>query len=967
MDVTRRHRRFPGGRTGVLVTAAVIIVILVSLRGVSVFFTDYLWFATVSLTGVWGRILGTKIGLALVFSAVFFVVMWLSLAIADALAPSLSSLGQEDELVQRYRRFVGRRPLLVRTLAAVILGLLAGTGASAEWQSWILFTNAVPFPRQDPLFHKNIAFFVFRLPFLSFVAGWAFVALIVVAIVTAVAHYLNGGIHLQGPAPRVRPRVKAHLSFLLALIALAKAAGYFLGRYQLDFSTRGYRDGAFYTDVHAKLPALTLLVFVALVCVVVFLINIRRRGWVLPVIAVGMWAFVAVVVGGIYPAIIQAFTVQPSQLSKEAPYIARNIQATRMAMGIGDVKVEPFQDSSNLTVRQATEHLATLRDIRLWDPQFAKTSYNKLQSLRNYYSFNNLGLDRYNLNGTLTPTIMGVRQLHSDGVPAPSWVNEHLQYTHGYGAVLSPANASTADGNPSFVLRDVPPTSAPGAPVVRQPAVYFGPGLSGYVVANTRQPELNYQNTTTGTSAEGHYKGPGGVAAGGFLRRAAFAIRFGDINPLISGLITPQSRFMFVRGIEARVRKVAPFLAYDSKPYPVIVNGQLLYVIDAYTITDDYPYAQEASTANLANDSGLNTAFNYVRNSVKVVVNAYSGAMTFYVVDPQDPMIRAYEHAFPGLFTPATRMPVDLKAHLRYPKDMFTVQAAMYGRYHITSPAGFYNAGDAWTVAQDPGTGAINPVPDGGPITGSQGQPVGGASQSSRMKPTYQVTQLPGDASLTFNLSEPYVAVSQNDTQQNLTGFLVARCTPGNYGDGQLEVYETPRGRQFNGPALVNAQIQQNDKITSAISLLDQHGSQVLLGTVLMVPIDQSLLYVRPLYVQASQNHLPQLQQVIAVYDNRSAMAPTLAGAVAGVLGSPVPGLGAAGTGASGAQPGAGGQGLAPKVAALVQQANAALATAQADLGQRDLSGYQQEVDKAQALLAQAEKLQRRAGPAGAA
>lgn len=967
-DLPRRRRRYPGGRAGIVVTVGAVFLLLTSLRGIAIFWTDELWFSSVHLTGVWAGILGAKVGLAAAFSVLFFVLLWVNLAIADRLAPRLGALGPEDEFVQRYRTVVGRRPLLVRTSASIVLALLVGTEASGEWNNWILFRNAVPFGVRDPQFHRDVSFWVFKLPFLSFLVGWAFVALVVVAIVTAVAHYLNGGIHLQGPGQRVSSQVKAHLSLLLGLIALVKAAGYFLQRYQLDLSNRGYRQGAFYTDVHAQLPALTLLIFISLVSFVIFIVNIRRQGWVLPIIGVSLWAFISLVVGAIYPAIVQTFSVQPAQLSKELPYIQRNVTATRFAMGIGNVVNTPFTDAQSprspqspqgLTDGQLASHLSTLEDVRLWDPQFAGGPFAKLQSLRSYYEFDQLGIDRYQLGPNLTPTIVSVRQVNSGGLPASSWVNDHLQYTHGYGAVLSPANVATSDGNPAFFIQGVPPAPTPGAPAgtpqVSQPDVYFGTNLGGYVIANTKQKELDYQ-TPDGASVESNYAGGGGVPAGSVLRRAAFALRFGDINPLISSLVTSNSRMMFVRDIQARVAKVAPFLGQDAQPYPVIVDGQIDYLIDAYTTTDRYPYAQspDPSIVGALNpNSGLNTDFNYVRNSVKAVVNAYTGKMTLYVVDPSDPIIQVYEKAFPKLFTSAAAMPAALRDHLRYPQDLFTVQTGMYGRYHITDPVGFYNAGDAWDLAQDPGTGAISSFDNTTP-TNNGGQIVG-PSQSRRMSPIYQVSQLPGDSSLTFNLLEPYVPVSQGDTQQNLTGFLVARCDPAKFGDGQLEDFYTPRGQQLNGPALVSTQIHQNTKISQQITLLNTNGSTVLLGTLLLVPIDQSVLYIRPLYVSSTQNSVPQLQQVIAVYGNQSAMAPTLAQALGGV-GIDVTGLGSTpsgtGSGSALAPPGAPLPGAtSPTVAADIKQADDALAQAQADLKAGDLGSYQAEVDKAQALL----------------
>ncbi len=998
MDVRRRHWRYPGGRVGVAVSIGILVALLLSLRGIADLLTDGLWFSSLHITQVWARMVETKVALALAFSAAFFVGIWANLALVDRLAPPLAALRSDDEVVQRYRIFTARRPVLIRTVASAILGLAAGSGASAEWQSWLLFSYGVPFGVRDPLFHQDIGFFVFRLPFLSFLVGWAFVAATVITVAVALAHYLTGSIRLQGPGQRVSSGAKAHLSALLAVLAVVKAAGYWLARYQLDLSTHGLQKGAFYTDVHARLPGLDLLVFVALVCAAVLLANMRRPGWVLPAIAVGLWGLVSLVLGAIYPAAVQGFTVQPAQLAKERPYLARNISATRVAMGLDGVKVQHFADSSQLTLKQASNDMATLRDVRLWDPAFAQTSYDTLESLRPYYQFGITGLDRYNLDGALTPTILSVRQIADLPSSLRTWVNEHLQYTHGNGAVLSPANQATAQGNPFFVVRDVPPVSSRGAPVIRQPAVYFGTGLSGYVIADSKQPELEYQSGG-GTAVEGHYHGGGGVALGGFWRRAAFALRFGTLNPLISPLLTRHSRVLFVRDIRQRAEMAAPFLAYDSSPYPVIANGRILYVMDAYTTTDYYPYAAEGDTQALPAGSGLDRSFNYVRDSVKVVIDAYSGAMTFYVVNPHDPVIRAWERAFPHLFTPASRMPVALKAQLRYPYDLFAVQVAMLGRYHVTSPDAFYAGSGAWSLAPDPGEGPVAPAngsssgsaaasglgSGGGQAAGSGGtassgqEAVGAAASGSSstladtgmlaggtrslrpMPPIYQVSRLPDDSSLTFNLTEAYVDGPSGASREDLTGFVVARSTPGSYGNGQLELYQVPGGAQHAAPGLMDTEAMQNPKIASAITALGRHGSQVLLGTVLMVPVGQSLVYVRPVYVYSGQGPLlPQVQRVIVGYGDRYVMAPTLAEAMAELLGRPVPGLGyTSGVTSPGGSPGAGA--LSPAVASLIQQADTALAQAQADLGQRDLSGYQHEVNVAQQLLEQAQKLENQA------
>lgn len=953
---------------GVVVTLVLVAVGIVALRGIAVVYTNSLWFSSVGLASVWSEMVGTKAGLALVFSGIFLVACWTSLAVAERFSPPSFPFGPQGDVAARYGASAfGRHPLAVRNVASVVLAVLVGAGASAEWRNWVLFANSVPFGTKDPLFHRDIAFFVFKLPFLSFVAGWAFVALLVLLVITGAAQYLSGGVRLQGTGQRVTPQAKAQLSVILALIALAKGGGYYLARFQLDTSTRGYGEGAFYTDVHANLPALTLLIFVSLVSFGIFMLNIGRKGWALPVVGLGLWAFVAVVVGAIYPAILQTFTVVPDQLAKQAPYIRDNIQATRTAMGMENVTTQPFSDSPGLNARDAAGSLSTLANLNLWDPSVALGSFNSLQSFEPYYMFNSASLDRYNLNGALTPTIMAVRNLDSAGIQARSWVNDHLQYTHGYGAVLSASNVAASNGNPNLAISDLPPVSAPGAPVITQPGIYFGTGMSGYVIADTKQPELNYPGAGSpgAPGVVGSYKGTGGVAAGGLFRRAAFALRFLSPNLLTSNLVTPRSRVMFVRNVEDRVRKAAPFLAYDSNPYPVIVNGQIDYVIDAYTISADYPYAQQADVSSLPSGSGLATNFNYVRNSVKVVVNAYSGAMTFYVVDPSDPMVQAYEHAFPKLFTAASSMPDVLKAQLRYPQDLFSVQAAMLGAYHLTSARGFYAAADKWTATQPLGTGPVSDAGGSATASGATAPARSGqfpAGEAQRLSPSYQVSQLPGDPSPSFNLMAPYVAASTSGGQQGLTGFVVARCTPGDYGDGKLELYVTPPGQAFVGPGQAATQMAQDPTISRQVSALKAQGASVTLGPIEVVPVDRSVVYVRSVYVVSAKGP-PQLEDVMAAYGGHAFMEPTLAQALADLFGAPVPGLagappGQAALGQRGSSP------VSPSVQALVEDADAALARGQADLRQGDLAAYQADVEQAQVLLGKAE--QQAAAPAAA-
>jgi len=957
-DLPRRRPRMTRGRVWLIVGVVVVVVVIASLRGLATFYTDYLWFGSVKLTNVWKGMLGAKVGLAVVFMAVFFAAMWANLAIADRVVPKFLPLGPEDELVQRFRDAIGSRGRLVRLLVSLVFAVLVGAGASAHWNDWILFHNAVPFGYTDPQFHRDAGFYVFRLPFISFVVSWVFLALVVIAIVLAVAYYLNGGIRLQGPGPRVNPHVKAHLSVILGLMAVDKAVGYYYQRFSLSTSTRGFVEGPTYTDVHAQLPALTLLTFIMVAAFVIFVVNIWRQGWVLPVIGVGLWLFTAFVVGVVYPAFIQHFKVQPSQNTLELPYIARNIAATRYAMGISHVQVHPYSASANLTPGTLANATGTLNSVRLWEPDLTMATYEKLQAIRSYYQFNELALDRYVIDGVPTPVIVGVRQLNVNQLPASTWVNSHLQYTHGYGAIISPANAyTTPDGNPVFSISDVPPVSKDGLPNLTQPSVYYGLNLSGYVIADSKQPELDYQ-TLSGNTKEGHYTGTGGVPAGSLLRRAAFSLAFGDINPLISGQVTSQSRVMYYRDIRQMVAKAAPFLQMDSDPYPVVLHGQIYWMQDAYTTTDRFPYGQQADTSGINNPaSGLNSSFNYVRNSVKILIDAYNGTMTFYVTDPRDPIVKVYENAFPGMFTPMSAMPADLRAHLRYPEDLFAVQAAMYGRYHITQPSNFYNAGDAWNLSQNPGTGSPSAALTTTAPTNAQGNPTG-PGQVQRMSPIYQEMQIPGDSGTSFNILEAFVPKSTNDVQQNLSAFMIADCDPDHY--GRLQAFVTPRGQQIDGPALVDARISGVPAISQQLTLLNQQGSQVSLGNVLMLPVDNSLIYVRPLYVQSSRNSLPEFKKIIVVYGTQAVIDNNLPAALQDVFGSPIPGLSTGASGQAGplpqaplAPPPASGA-ANPTVQRILSQAQAVYNQALSDLKNGNLGAYQNDVNQLGSLVQQA-------------
>ncbi len=935
---SRRVGRF-SRRFWIGLAFVVLFVGFLSLRNLAVLWTDQMWFSSVGLGKVFTTLLMVKFGLGLTFCAVFFFIMWGNLLLTDRFGARDLTFEPEDEGVRRFQNVV--RPYAKRVYAAIalVMGLVAGLNAIGQWQKYILFANSQPFHVKDPLFHKDISFYVFTLPFVSFVVTWLLVTFVVTLVVTTGFHYLNGGIRATRSAPRVAPRVKAHLSLIGAGIALMKAAGYVIAKWELVNSNNGFTQGAGYTDVHARMPALTILFFLSLAAALILLANVRMRGWSLPAVAVGLWAFVALLIGVLYPTILQALKVTPNQNTLEAPYIQRNIVATRSAFNLDNVQYHTFAGATTITNSQIKADAATLNNIRLWDPanSIALATVIKRQSIRSYYTFSTLSVDRYFINGKLTPVLIGTRQLNTSNLPSQSWVNQHLQYTHGIGVAVVAANTVDANtGNPVFVVSNVPPQSDGGMPVLTNPQIYFGINDPGWVVANTKQPELDYQvnaGSNAGQPVEGHYSSTGGVAVGGIFSRLAFAMRLGDFNFLISNQIPSKSRVMFVRDVQQMVQKAAPFLSFDSQPYAVIANGQVQYVLDGYTTTDQYPYSENASNLNV-NLGGLPGSFNYVRNSVKVVVNAYTGAMTFYAADPNDPILTAYRHAFSTMFQPMSNMPMAIQTHLRYPSDIFSVQAATLGRYHITSASAFYNASDRWAISPTTGAGTPSQSLAQTQVTDAAGNII--SSSLSSMNPVYQVGSLPQANHQQLLESLAYVPAGNSSTVQSLTAFIMATSDPKNY--GQLQVYETPRGTSVTGPVQADSEIQQNSKVSSIITPLDQHGSSVLLGNNLMVPLDQSVLYIRPLYVTSTSNPLPQLRYVIAVFNQDVGIEPTLAGALSDVLGANVP------TGkptTTPTTPSKSGQ----TSAYYLKQASADYAAAQAALGAGNLGLYQSQVN----------------------
>jgi uncharacterized protein len=967
-DLPRRPRRAPSGRrrrTVLIVGVVILFVLLMSLRGIAGFYTDYLWFDSLDEGGVWRGILGAKVILAVVFMGVFFALAWVNLFVADRMAPPYRVAGPEDELLERYHDVVGERAGWVRIGVAGLLALIAGSGVSSEWNSWLLFAHGGNFGVRDEQFHRDVGFYVFKLPFLSFVVDWLFASLLIVVIVTAVAHYLNGGIRVQPPGPRVTAQVKAHLSVLLAVLALVKAVDYWLQRFELTTSGRGTVDGATYTDVKAQLPALNLLVLISVAAAALFVVNIFRRGWVLPAVAVGLWAFVAIVVGGIYPQWVQRFQVQPNELARERPYIERNITATRAAMGIDQVETRQYRPTDKVEDVSLAGAAQTVRNIRLWDPaaSLSGQTFEQLQRIRDYYAVNDIDTDRYAIDDAETQVNIGVRTINPSGVPGDSWENQHLAYTHGYGVVLAPSNA--VNGNePDFDIGDIPARVSGRGLELTQPDIYFGEDLGGYVVVGTSRDEIDYQDEEETKTTK--YEGKDGVEAGSLLRRAAFSLRFGDLNPLISNYLTSDSRVIYIRDVVDRVQTLAPFLHHDHDPYPVVIDGKVQWVVDLYTTTDRYPYGQEAETDQLPSGTGLNHDFNYVRNSVKATVDAYDGTVKFYVVDDHDPIIKAYREAFPDLFTDGDRMPTELREHLRYPEDLFRVQTAAFSRYHLTNASDFFNQDDTWRVARDPGTAGADPTTQ---VTDEQGQATG-QTTAPRIAPYYQVLQLPPDegqdrADAEMVLVRPFVPFSDDDSRQQLTAFMAARMDPDHY--GELVTYEMPTSKLPEGPGIAAANIRSDQTVGRMETELGQRGSEVRYGNLLLVPIDQGLLYVQPFYVVAESNNLPRLARVIVEFNGTVVTENTLSDALEAMFGERAntqeqPG---AEGGTAGGEGGAGGGGAPPETSGttaerasrLLDEAETLFGQADDALADRDLATYEDRLNEARQKVQQATDL----------
>ena len=857
------------------IVIALVLIVLFASNFIAVFYTDVLWFQEVGFESVLWKSLSMQWGVGVGVGLIVAFLVWINLSIAARLAPAYGRprfevVGAEDPL-ERYREAAGPYLRFLRLAAAAVMGFGAGAVAATRWQTFLLYANRSSFGQTDPQFNRDIGFYVFELPFYDLLVDQLWSTLIAVVFVTVIAHLLYGSVRLQEGLSAVAPGALGHLSVLLGLLALVKAGQYWLGRFQLNFSGRGVVDGASYTDIHAQLPALNILAIISVISALLFFVNVRVRKTSLPLAAVAIWILFSFAAGGLWPWAVQRFSVEPQELPRERQYIARNLEATRAGFDIGDVESRPFAAGQSLDAASVGRNANLLQNVRVWDPGLLQRAYEQLQAIRPYYTFPDVDIDRYEVDGRTRQVLLSARELSLEHLEeqGQNWTNLKLQYTHGYGMVASLANEATGAGTPSFLVEDVPGTARSGAEALNpeEARLYYGEAFNEleYSVVNSKQQEIDYP--TNDGLERSRYEGEGGVLLGGFMRRLAFSIREGDTNLILSSLVTPQSKMIYYRNVRDRVMRAAPFLMLDHDPYVANVDGRLTWILDGYTASSFYPYSQrfDVSPVSAGAVGGVTGDINYLRNSVKVTVDAYDGTMRFYVIDEEDPLIESWSNAFPALFTQETPSE-SLEAHFRYPEDLFKIQSEVFLTYHIENPNDFYSKEDVWAV------------PLGEPV--QEATEFGTQETETVVAPTYLLVQLPGEEEEEFLLARPFTPRNK----PNMIAYMVGRSDPANYGD--LITLQFPRQNLIKGPTQVHNLIQQDVEVSQTLTLLGQEGSNVSFGSLVTLPIEDSLLYVQPLFVTAENVGIPELKRVIVVYGEQVIMADDLAGALAELFGS---------------------------------------------------------------------------------
>jgi uncharacterized membrane protein (UPF0182 family) len=857
IGITGPERKAPrqNAVVGLTVAAFVVVIFLILLRLATDLLVDWLWFSSIGYLPVFLTSIGAQAMVLFAVLTATAVILWLNGLLALRLTQRQSTqpvaafawnppgnTPPPDLLALMRDRLPWPR---IIAAGAGLLALLVAVSEVGHWGVLLQFLYQVPYGVGDPLYNKDIGFFLFSLPAYILIKNWMLLTLVLSALFAGAIYWVRGDIEYDSYHRSISPTAIAHGSALLGFLLAVKAWSYFLDRYLLLYGDNGVVVGASYTDVHVGLPALWLMIGLSIIAALAAWANLRVRTYRLPAVAIVLVGVGTFVLSGAVPVLFRQFFVKPSELELEKPYIERNIALTRQAYNLDQIAAKPFAAEQKLNPEVLEANKATIENIRLWDWLPLSDTYAQLQEIRTYYKFHDLDVDRYWLDGSYQSVMLSARELRPSLLPpnAQTWVNRHVLFTHGNGVVMSPVTRKSTEGLPLFYLRDIPPV-ADGGPKIDEPRIYFGERSDDYVIVKGSTPEFDYPKGKDNVYAA--YDGAGGVPIGALAWKILFASYFNDPNLLLSNYITADSRIMIRRNIQERVSTIAPFLRLDHDPYLVISGGRMFWMQDAYTTSSYFPSALPVQDLDL----------NYIRNSVKVVVDAYNGTVDFFLIDPGDPIAATYQRIFPSLFKPFAAMPPDLQKHVRYPEDLFLIQARLYQTYHMEAADVFYNREDLWQFPRQPGGDGI-----------------------STMTPYYIIMRLPGEPQAEFFLMLPMVP-SRRD---NMIAWLAARCDAPGY--GKLIVYEFPKEKLVYGPFQIEARINQNTEISQQLTLWNQMGSRVIRGAnLLVIPIENSILYVSPLYLRAQQGHLPELKRVIAAYGEHVVMKETLAEALSALF-----------------------------------------------------------------------------------
>ena len=923
-------------RSPLFITAGILVALGALFTYISGYYVDWLWFKSVDFTSVWSTVLTTKLELFLLVGIVTSLVISLNIYIAYKRRPLYVPTSIEMSGLERLRGQIEpiRRWVFLGVVA--VLAYFAGTSGVVFWREWLLFKNATDFGIKDPQFGLDISFFAFRLPMWQAIIGWGISTLILATLASAFIHYMYGGIRTTVQTDRTTVAARVQISILLGLIVLLKAVAYWFDRYALALKESKLINGLTYTDVNATLPAKAILSAIAVICALLFFANIVRRSWLLPAAGTALLVVSSVLIAGIYPGAIQQFQVKPSESSKEAPYIQRNIDATRTAYDLNNVSVQDYNATLSTSAGQLAKDAATIANIRLMDPNVLSATFRQLQQIKPYYAFpESLDIDRYTVNGVSRDAVVAVRELNIAGNPSRNWINDHLVYTHGFGFVAAYGNAVDADGKPNFLVGDLPPTKGLGA---FEPRVYFGENVPDYSIIGgkkTNSPvEFDYPDDTSANGQKNYtYIGTGGVPVGSTLNKVIFALKYGEQRILLSNLINADSKILYNRSPRERVAKVAPWLTLDGDPYPAVVDGKVTWIIDGYTTSAGYPYSRSTSLATATNDAltanstsitaQSNQTVNYIRNSVKATVDAYDGTVTLYQWDATDPVLKTWMKAFPNTVKPKSAISKGLLSHIRYPEDMFRVQRDILSAYHVKTAAAFYGGQDFWRVPRDPSTFGAN---------------------ASAQPPYYMTLQMPGAATPTFSLTTPFVP---RGGRENLSAFASVNSNAGaDY--GKITVLQLPRSTNIAGPSQVASNFEAKPDVANALSLLRQGGSDVVLGNLLTLPVGNGLLYVQPVYVKATGNAsaYPLLQKVLVSFGDVIGFDSSVKGALDQVFGG--------NSGTTSTSTTATTTNSSADLASALQSAKQAIADGQAALAKGDFAAYGRAQDRLKSAIAAA-------------